>query len=913
MKRTLFTILLILLFVSTVYLPLVYAQDPSTWGLPEGAKLRLGRGPILDIVHVPDSTRLAALTRNGIWLYDTTSGEAVDLLTLKSYTGPYAPGNLEYSADGQIFAFTAGSIVHLCNASTGETLTTHEFEGSASGLRLSRDGQTFFIRISLNGFPSGATYHVNASTGETIQIPADEGRGRVHRIHLSPDDTTYATTQQSNNQINLWDTSTHEHIMRIPRVDGAFSPPLVDFSPDSTTVAVAYFFADNSVNVRLYEVSTSENIATFDAEFDSQIRDIIFSAGGQIFVVVEQRLQQDVTVNLWAVSTSETTLTYAFDGFYGGQLQSLPDGRTSVITHNNFNDALIWDVSTGENIAILTKHPEQLNNSISFSPDGTSLASTGLRSVFLWDVPTAENTARFFEQRLDFTQSVSHSPDGTTLAVGSNWTWVYLLNASTVETITHFKVTDPEKQGFWECIATYSPDGTTLASASRDSKIRLWDTSTFENIATLIGHTDGIGSVAFSPDGTTLASASRDKTIRLWDASTFENIATLTGHTDVVHSVAFSPDGTTLASGSGDSTTLGSGDHTIRLWDTSTFENIATLTGHTDAVVSVAFSPDGTTLASGSGDSTTLGSGDHTIRLWDTSTFENIATLTGHTDAVVSVAFSPDGTTLASGSGDSTIHLWDTSTFENIATLTGHTSGIGSIAYSPDGTTLASGSGDGTILLWDVRPPAPEKLAEDVNADGTVNIQDLVLIASNFGATGENPADVNGDGVVNIQDLVQVAGQIGTGDSAPSAWEHNFEGLLTRAEVARWLAEAEQLNRIGVTAQRGIRFLESLLAALTPKETALLSNYPNPFNPETWIPYQLGEPAEVRVTIYAADSTTVRTLMLGHQTVGIYQDKSRAAYWDGKNEIGEAVASGVYFYTLTAGDFSATRKMLIRK
>ena len=107
--------------------------------------------------------------------------------------------------------------------------------------------------------------------------------------------------------------------------------------------------------------------------------------------------------------------------------------------------------------------------------------------------------------------------------------------------------------------------------------------------------------------------------------------------------------------------------------------------------------------------------------------------------------------------------------------------------------------------------------------------------------------------------------------------------------------------------------LEQLLAVLTRKETVLLPNYPNPFNPETWIPYQLAAPSEVVLTIYAANGTVIRTLTLGHQPAGLYQSRSRAAFWDGRNEFGELVASGVYFYTLTAEDYTATRKMLIRK
>ena len=87
-----------------------------------------------------------------------------------------------------------------------------------------------------------------------------------------------------------------------------------------------------------------------------------------------------------------------------------------------------------------------------------------------------------------------------------------------------------------------------------------------------------------------------------------------------------------------------------------------------------------------------------------------------------------------------------------------------------------------------------------------------------------------------------------------------------------------------------------------PKETTLLSNYPNPFNPEIWIPYELAKPAEGTVIIYAADGKLVRTLALGHQPAGVYQSKSRAAYWDGRNALGKPVESGLYFYTLKASN-----------
>lgn len=204
------------------------------------------------------------------------------------------------------------------------------------------------------------------------------------------------------------------------------------------------------------------------------------------------------------------------------------------------------------------------------------------------------------------------------------------------------------------------------------------------------------------------------------------------------------------------------------------------------------------------------------------------------------------------------------------------------------------------------------QLKGDVNGDGIVNIQDLVLVAGKLGQAGTNGTDVNGDGQINIQDLVLVAGALGTTAAAPSLHPHTLE-MLTATEIKQWLSEVEQLDLADTMSQRGILFLEQLLTALTPKETALLANYPNPFNPETWIPYHLATDAEVTLTIYDVSGNTVRALTLGHQSAGIYESRARAAYWDGRNNLGEPVASGVYFYTLTAGDFSATRKMLIRK
>ncbi|MYB00235.1 T9SS type A sorting domain-containing protein, partial [Candidatus Poribacteria bacterium] len=215
-----------------------------------------------------------------------------------------------------------------------------------------------------------------------------------------------------------------------------------------------------------------------------------------------------------------------------------------------------------------------------------------------------------------------------------------------------------------------------------------------------------------------------------------------------------------------------------------------------------------------------------------------------------------------------------------------------------------------------------QTLVGDVTGDGKVTVQDLVAVAlAMFDETDKRiriiniDADVNCDGEVSIEDLVIVAAALHAGAAAPAPAALRQQGAahLTQEQVQYWLTQAQQANLTDATSVRGIRFLEQLLSAMTPKETALLPNYPNPFNPETWIPYQLSESVDVTLTIYDIQGREVRTLDLGHQRAGMYHTRSRAAYWDGKNAVGEPIASGVYFYTLTAGEFSATRKLLIRK
>ena len=222
----------------------------------------------------------------------------------------------------------------------------------------------------------------------------------------------------------------------------------------------------------------------------------------------------------------------------------------------------------------------------------------------------------------------------------------------------------------------------------------------------------------------------------------------------------------------------------------------------------------------------------------------------------------------------------------------------------------------------------------DVNRDGNVDETDLFLVTLTI--TGESP-DVNGDGNINTDDETAADankdGRVDTDDlllvlekfdrpvnlaapllSAKSAgWDWK---LLERIDAGRLRVHLDILqveNDGTLKYQQAIAFLQEILTALQPNQTLLLANYPNPFNPETWIPYQLATGSDVRITIYDPRGAIVRRLALGYRAEGYYRVRSRAAHWDGRNDVREPVASGVYFYQLKTDKVSLLRKMVILK
>ena len=211
--------------------------------------------------------------------------------------------------------------------------------------------------------------------------------------------------------------------------------------------------------------------------------------------------------------------------------------------------------------------------------------------------------------------------------------------------------------------------------------------------------------------------------------------------------------------------------------------------------------------------------------------------------------------------------------------------------------------------------PVPQTLPWDINDDGSVDVRDLIIVSNSFGskAPAYPKTDINKDGSVDIIDLVLVASHLGESSNPAAPSIRNPLHPRHAGLVNEWFIEARLADDGSHVFRRGLANLEILLNSTIPEKTALLPNYPNPFNPETWIPYDLAQDTEVHIHIYNLKGESIRQLSLGFQTAGTYRTPSRAAYWNGRNTSGETAASGVYFYTLQAGDVNTIRQMVILK
>ena len=859
----------------------------TTGNLPKGVKMRIGKGTLLDMQYTPDGKYLKVTSSIGSWLYDTETYQEVGMRALPQ----------------------------TINGGRYWSLTPH--------VAISSDGLTSAVEgadrtIYLSDIETNTRLH-------TIVNPIAP-KQRDDPLSFSPDGKTLVTI--SDYRLYLWDVETGSlrHTVTERYDSGTnysqrFSNKLYCFSPDSAILAVFGYPA-----TRLWDVETGSLRHSFVGENYNHNLSMSFSPDGKTFAAAGIDGSVGNQIRFWDVETGTFLRSIEVDRSASADEHVIsmafsPDGKRFAAAHAGGHISL-WSALSGLPLRVIDEVTNSIAPSIAirlvFSPDGKTLAGHMEDGTLrLWNVETATHFHTIAYMPLWIT-SMSFSPDGKTFAIGSglHTGFVSLWDTETGTLLRSFTVGKGATATTAVESVAFSPDGNTLATGARDNTLLLWDVKTASLLRSFPpqANTHGIKTISFSPDGKTIATGYYKRAL-LWDVETSAPTCFF-GHTDTVYLTAFSPDGKMLATGYAD---VYGGINILNPKECTYHPGFNLLAYGRARPQSIAFGPDSKTLRFLNESGAYLRDLEKNVSsvLLDYKKASEYAAgwhlKTG--------AFSPDGKTMAigtqaseseTGNFEGRMHLWDVntktrlSTFENVP--------VWALAFTSDSTTLASEGGDGTVFLWELAPSSPERVPADVNGDGVVDIQDLVAVNSALltEASGNN-ADVNQDGVINIADLVLVAAAIATSEAAVAAAPAIIADQLTPADVQHWITQAQHAKLTDPHSQAGIRFLQYLLAALIPKETALFANYPNPFNPETWIPYQLAKPADVSLTIYDIQGRVVRDLDLGHQRAGMYHSRARAAFWDGRNAVGEPVASGVYFYTLTAGDFAATRKMLILK
>ena len=708
--------------ISTLNLSTTFAQyEPHTQvGLPKDAVARFGTGPfwgvfeyIIAFSQNPNVPQFAVPGILGIWLYDSETLQIEGLLHAP-YPDVYC---MSYSLDGKLLA-------------------TGHYDGTIRLWNL----HTSELDMTFTPNPAVAYWD---ETDELYRHTFSRFPRIIESVTFSPDRNILAAGID-NGTIELWDVNTG----KVSILEGhnetvdASVKMRVSFSNDGSMLASTSVYSE----VHLWDVATGELIKTL-GEQSWGATNVSFSPDGNTMATYSTGL------HLWDVETYKLLQTFnhasalVSPGF-DANISFSPDGSTIVTytydktTHSRA--LYLWDVATNTLRNVL-HGPYDSVDSISYSANGEILAVTTSRGIYLWNVNRRGTSYVHFQGQV-LNPQTAISPDGKTLATGrllwdiSTGTRKYTVLNSQNVFLSRIGSTAIEN-------VLFSPDGRTLA-ISEFNTVMLFDAATGTLLHTINGHVgraQGVESMAFSPDSSLLATGSVHFShgkgeLFLWDVATAQQKTNFTKHVGNVYSLSFSPDGKILAAGI---------DDTVHLMDAATGEMSNTFPRKGRIVYSLNFSPDGKTLATGS---------DDKVRLWDVATgtirttFDTI--FQEHTPNIWSVKFSPDGKTLAA-SIYNTVHLWDVATNDIKATFKGHVDDIYSVSFSPDGSILASGSRDGTVLLWEIG--VPKQLKEDINGDGVVNIQDMVLVAAQFGQTGDNKADVNEDGVVNIQDLVLVA------------------------------------------------------------------------------------------------------------------------------------------------------------
>ncbi len=709
------------------------------------------------------------------------------------------------------------------------------------------------------------------------------------------------------------------------------------------------FLNNNSIlqvvptHVQIIDTNTGDVVDEF-AEL-THFSDVVFSQNGTHLAVMNHSTDPRMTtVTIWDANTRKQISQWKIGSVVHDRATFSP--TQPIFATYLYSGIHLWNWQTGESLGKIERVNYPAFSAMRFSADGRHIILASVNKIEMWNVETRLFEGHFTEPYIERIEDMAVSPNGAVIAAfEQDSPYIYVWNVDTRQLLWK------KRSGIGRIINTeFSSDSQSLYVANEtsmlmangigplqgwDDQVRVWDVKSGQLIDTfgtefrylnrttispdqknvILHYRDAVvlwdtkakqqqnvwadypsWMTGLSTDGNTFISVSRTH-IKAWDTTTQKMNLLISSEDKLFEGFAFSPDGKKLAIGR---------DPRVELRDLQTGEVEIQFPVFIGGVEAINFSPSGELIA--------VGNNFGQIYILDTNNPDNIQKIDANVDnnsicLFSKVAFSNNEEYLAASSYGNhySIMLWkrDGNTFNDLYSWQEHKTRNESMlefATTEDRTTVLATTGKDGINIWNLLPNTPELLTTlDGWHHGRFYTDNRFLLAKRGSElqiwdwqtdTLQEPVELPGyfnisqDGSVIL--TYTVSGQV-------QIWD-GTKLLPSLPEIITDLPDNKKLVTLGQI-----------------KRNQLLQNFPNPFNPETWIPFKLSNESDVTIDIHSSTGELVRSISAGKMSAGDHTSHAQAVHWDGMNNKGEAVSSGIYFYTITAGDFSASRKMIIMK